>query len=170
MSDLKKLSETSPFGRELFALAIPRMQDFPEILVLPSPHFALFLAGDARKVPADVILNLAHSLINQGLAYCCFWGPDCKRMHDLFDHAVFEHEPDATEYSIVKTTWHEYESLDEALRFFISCTVAAEKYAGTCLSALAVAVGAKEWSAQIEERLADPMRLSKKTSQGGEQT
>ncbi len=165
MSDLKKLSETSPFGRELFALSITQIQDFPELLVLPGPHFALFLACDARELPADAIHGLARSLISQGLVYFCVWGPDCRRVHDIFDHAAFEHEPHAADSSTIKTTWHEYESLDEALWFFLNNTFAADRYAKSCLSAVAVSIGNEEWSAQINARLTDPLSLSKKTTQ-----
>lgn len=164
MTDLQKMSETGPFGRELFSLSVYRLKDFPELLALPSPHFVLFLACDARGVLGETIVTLANSLIKQGLTYFCTWGPDCKRVHDLFDQATLEYETQATDYSAIKTTWHEYESLDDALWFFLNNTFPAERYLSSCQSAVAVAVGKEDWSAKIEAVLANPLILSKAAS------
>lgn len=165
VTKIEKLGESRAFNRELFSLSLPRIEEFPDFLVLPSPHFALFLAWDARGAPAELIHRLSVSLIQQGLVYCCVWGPDSKRVHDIFDHAVFERDPHSTDYSNIPTTWHEYEKLDDALWFFLNNTFPAEKYAGTCLSGLAVAVANDQWVSQINARLADPMSLLKRAEQ-----
>ncbi|HEV8131539.1 MAG TPA: hypothetical protein VGQ81_09810 [Acidobacteriota bacterium] len=165
MTKVQKVGESSEFSRELFSLKLARIEEFPEFLVLPSPHFALFLAWDARDLPAEVIHRFAVSSIQQGLVYCCVWGPDSKRVHDIFDHVIFERDPQATDYSNIPTTWHEYEKLDDALWFFLNNTFPADKYANTCLSSLAVVVGNDQWVAQINTGLADPMTLLKRTEQ-----
>jgi hypothetical protein len=58
-----------------------------EGVVLPSAHTVLLIAADARGVPADMIRRAAEHLLQSGLTFVCVWGPDCERVHDIFDQA-----------------------------------------------------------------------------------
>jgi len=135
------------------------IDDFPKGLQLPSPHFALFLAWDARGVPGPTVVELAAIVLDRGLAYLCAWGPDCERVHDLFDEVGSRRDPGATEETVIMTTWHEDESLDESLWYFLNCALPAEAYLNSCKSWLAVCVGNDEWARTIEMRLANPENL-----------
>jgi hypothetical protein len=141
--------------KDLYFLELLRLDDWPTELRGLSPHFALFLACDASAVPDEAILMIARRTVEQGLAYLCAWGPECGRVHDLFDVACDERDPKPTDESVIITTWHSDDTLDEALWFFIHTAWPAADYEPNCQSWLAVAVGWPEWSSQILSRLAD---------------
>jgi hypothetical protein len=59
---------------------------------LPSKRFRLFVAADARAVNTDEIARFATDALDSGMVYCCTWGPDCERLHDIVDEVVVEDE------------------------------------------------------------------------------
>jgi hypothetical protein len=51
------------------------------------------------------------------------------------------------------TTWHKA-SLDDAVDFFLACTVRDKEFGPAgCASALAVVIGSVEWTNQIEQHI-----------------
>ena len=72
-------------------------------------RFVLFIGADASTASDYEITAYAQASVAAGCAYVCCWGPDCGRVHDLFDLAAI----DQTVYS----TWHDDERLVEALYF-----------------------------------------------------
>jgi hypothetical protein len=154
------LGSDSIFGRHLFHLGVQDLGDLPSSLSLPSKHFALLLAWDARGVPDQVIREFAQQLIDEGLRYLCAWGPECERVHDLFDQAVVEKDLDASGKSCVMTTWHDKEPLREALWYFLCCTCPDEAYANTCNTGLAISVRNDGWDREIVTALADPQSFN----------
>jgi len=113
-------------------------------IVPPSPHFGLLLAVDARPLDADRIGYLAEDLVGKGLAYLCAWGPDCERVHDIFDEIIVEMDPEQNK-GVILTTWHSKERLDEALWFFINSAFPNEAYEGTCHAWIVASIGCPEW-------------------------
>jgi hypothetical protein len=78
---------------------------------------ALFLATEETPSPVDVEA-LADYMIKSGLFWLSSWRPGCEAVHDTFD-AIDVHLHESEErYPVVMTTWHDHESLDEALWFF----------------------------------------------------
>ena len=116
--------------RHQFFLDLSRLGDWPKQLALPSRYFGLFLACDARAISDEAIVEVAGSLIEQGIVYLCSWGPDCERVHDLFDSVIVERNPNETEKSVILTTWHDGESLDEALWHFLNVAFPAQMIIG----------------------------------------
>ena len=105
MTQLRPLSVDTIFGRQLFHLSVRDIADLPPHLNLPSRHFALLLAWDAKEFSSKLISNLASRLADEGLAYLCTWGSDCERVHDVFDETLVERDIDAGVKSLVMTTW-----------------------------------------------------------------
>ncbi len=160
MAQPQLIGKESVFGRQLFHLGVRDISGLPPHLNLPSQHFALLLAWDARGVPNETIRGLARWLMDEGLAYLCAWGPDCKRVRHQFDlEDVGKKQVDADE-SFVVTTWHDDEPLDEVLWEFLYCTLPADDYIETCGSGLAMSVGNEEWAREIVEALSDPASFS----------
>src|SRR6185436_17512096 len=107
MGELIAYKAEAPFDRKLFSLSIPNLPSFPRKLELPSLNFVLLLACDARVIEASVIATFANSIIDQGIAYLCAWGPDCEPVHDIFDEVQVIRKIDKKgEYPHVMTTWH----------------------------------------------------------------
>jgi hypothetical protein len=114
---LKSLSE--------LAKSIPRTQ--PNLLVL--------LGCDARALRDVDILAALRQMFEQGIVYLCCWGSDCERVHDLADQLTLHQLGD----DLVLTTWHDDESLDEAIWFLIHCAEPAnEKVHSKCDQVVAI--------------------------------
>ena len=156
MKKLIAYKDEAPFERKLFSLSIPNLESFPLQLELPSRNFVLLLACDARKIEDSVITDFANSMIDRGIAYFCAWGADCERVHDLFDLAFVTREiEEERQLPHIMTTWHNDESLDEALWFMLFSAYPDEAFADTFGVDLAVSVGNDEWDTHIQKRLSN---------------
>lgn len=137
-----------------FALYSEFAADFESIanVALPSAQTILFLAVDARGIPSDVVGRIAERLLASGVVWVCVWGPDCERIHDIFDEVHVGDgliDPDFT----LMSTWHDNETLEEALRFFVDWATP-EEAKSPSVSHLAVAVGNTDWDAVVRRQLA----------------
>jgi hypothetical protein len=136
----------------LYSEHVPDFAALEEIS-LPSAHTVLLIAADARGVSTDVIASVAARLLSAGLIYICVWGPDCERVHDVFDEVYVGDgctEPDFT----LMSTWHDDESLDEAVWYFTQCAFPPDTEIEKT-SYVAVAVGRPDWAEVINTDLSD---------------
>jgi hypothetical protein len=85
-------------------------------------RFVCFCAMDARAMSADELGKFCSGLPQLGCAYLCTWGPDCQRVHDIMDEEIVGDNPPDTKWGDVMTTWHEKDSLEDALHFFLTYT------------------------------------------------
>ncbi|HTR43632.1 MAG TPA: hypothetical protein VMH87_18630, partial [Pseudomonadales bacterium] len=127
---------------------------------LPGHHFVAFVTADATRVDAIVLANFCRKLVQAGCVYFCAWGPDCERVHDIFDELIFNTDP------VIMTTWHDKESLDSALWFFLFSAFPDDGY-GTVQSEVAISIGNPAWGKQIRHNLADIESFDKKMLQEG---
>ncbi|HXB21104.1 MAG TPA: hypothetical protein VNV88_06975 [Candidatus Solibacter sp.] len=104
-----------------------------------SASFGLLVACDASKLSADLIGQVADKLYARGLSYLCTWGPDCERVHDVFDEAG------VISQQFAMTTWHDDEPLEEAAWFFINHAVPEKVEEHAWSDWIAVAVNNPEW-------------------------
>jgi hypothetical protein len=119
--------------------------------VMPSSrHFGLFLALDAGMIGAETIRRVAEDLLRQGLVCLCAWGPDCERVHDIFDEVDVAMDPEPNK-PVVMTTWHSDESLEEAVWFFVNSAFSDEAYAPTCRDWIFAPVANREWEKSIRD-------------------
>ena|ERR1700675_4601774 len=97
---------------------------WPPALQLPSVRFRLFVAADVDEVSTQAISDFAFSALRRGMVYFCSWGRGCERFHDIVDEAVLEDDMGERKFvgpragDVVMTTWHDRDSLEEALDFF----------------------------------------------------
>jgi hypothetical protein len=94
---------------------LARLADWPHSL-LPE---CLLLVMDAREVANDQLAALAGRLVERGLAMVCCAGPDCERVHDIFDASEVMLEIDGhlvrPADAVVMTSWHENEPFADSL-------------------------------------------------------
>jgi len=103
-------------GKSLHFLVTYRLEDFPSYLDLPSEHLALLLVYDAQNNIDLTIGSVAKTVVEEELRCVCTWGPACKRVRNLFENEGWSSGLDcADNETTVMTTWHEHETLDEAL-------------------------------------------------------
>ncbi len=155
MSQMQHLGHSETFGLELFSLSSSDFPSFPDSISVPTRHFVALLATDATDVDAAVLAEFSRKLLGSGCVYFCAWGPDCERVHDIFDEECIDVEP------VIMTTWHEEDSLDEALWFLVSRAFPDDGYQNTSRSALAISIGYPAWDEQIRRRLADVAALAR---------
>jgi hypothetical protein len=79
-------------------------------LPLTSKHF---------QIDDNALLAFARTIVTQGLATASIWGPDCERVHDKVDEAVILAGQNEDPESVMLMTWHDRETLEEALEFFL---------------------------------------------------
>ena len=104
--------------RELFLAHVAQLSEWP-LALGERPINALFIATE-RMPEADDVSALADHVISRGVFYVSCWGEGCEFVHDLFDEEDLRLHPpvEGQKYAVVMTTWHDDESLAEALEFF----------------------------------------------------
>jgi hypothetical protein len=137
------------------ALYSKRVADFEALgrLVLPSAQTVLLIVADSREVPVEEVARAAERLLAAGLIYVCVWGPDCERVHDIFDEV---HVGDGTvepEFTWM-STWHDDEPLEEAIWYFLQCASPPDGEMDG-MSDLAVTIGNDAWADRVERALSD---------------
>jgi hypothetical protein len=140
--------------RRLYVLALKRFEDWPDSIEVDAKHFTLLVAADAQHVASGSIERAAKVSLSSGAVYVCTWGPGCERTHDLFDK-VRDDEGEAA----IMTTWHQHESLKEALWFFLASTYPDEEFADTTGAAVAVVIDNSGWSSEIARGFKDSHAL-----------
>lgn len=132
-------------------IQLPQLE-WPTSTALPSSRFLLFVAADITDISADAISEFASAALSRGMVYFCAWGRDCGRFHDIVDEVVVEDElgerrfvgPTASD--VVMTTWHEKETLEEALDFFTSFAVPTDGFAADSSFRLVICVDNPDWA------------------------
>jgi hypothetical protein len=152
--------------RRLFSIHISTPGEFPANFVLPSSKFVCLLAWEAKGVPHDAIAALVEALLRAGASYFVCWGADCERVHDVIDEMVSVPGNDfgVPEEACIMTSWHDNESLGDAIWFFLYSTWPDDHYFDSTHAALAMSVGCTSWAGEIEAALDHPDDFIKSAS------
>jgi hypothetical protein len=120
-------------------LFISELASFEELerAELTAKPLTLFIAGDSRALSVNEIGRIAEKFLDQGLRYLCAWGPDCQRLHDIFDEVVVGDGTEPYDFEIM-TTRHEDDSFDEALWFFMNSANVDEEVPGAVSFAIRI--------------------------------
>jgi hypothetical protein len=159
-ASLELKAAEGPLDRQLFALEVSASSEVLGATQAVTPHFAVFLAWDATSVATEEISRLATLLHIRGLAYLCAFGPDCERVHDIFDEVELELDGARPSDSVIMTTWHNDESLEDALWFFVNSSFPDAVYAETCRTGIAVTIGNNKWASQVADYLSNLAKLN----------
>jgi hypothetical protein len=135
--------------RELYFIAASDFAALPESFGFLSAHFVVLLVADVTQIADQTLSSFARALLRAGCSYFCAWGPGCERAHDLFDQECLSTP------AVIMTTWHENESLDDALWFFLRTSWPDDAYFDTTRAAIAITIGSAEWAAHVERRIRD---------------
>jgi hypothetical protein len=99
---------------------------WPVALQIPMGRFRLFVAADTTATTTEALADFAYTSLKRGMVYFCAWGPSCKRFHDIVDEVIVEDALGERQFAgpkvgndTVMTTWHERDTLDEALDYFL---------------------------------------------------
>ncbi|MBK8276034.1 MAG: hypothetical protein IPK92_09340 [Nitrospira sp.] len=147
-------------GRQILSLAVPRLEQLPRDLGFNSHHCVLFLAIDATVLADEQLFSLVKWVMDQRAVYVCVWGPGCERVHDVIDEAIATLDRTESDETVIMTTWHDDESLEEALWFALNNAMPASAYSESCSVVIAVSIGSEQWGRKILVYLSNPDRLS----------
>ena len=137
---MERLGHDKALTRDLFLLEAGRVEDVPTLLKVPTARFVVLLVWDAADVPVEDVARLADTLLRAGCVYVCTWGDSCERVHDIVDEVHVAATLDAPDSTVVMTTWHAGESLDDALWFFLSLTHPYDAVAENCGSSVVICI------------------------------
>lgn len=105
-----------------------------------------------ENVATKDISAFAESALSAGMVYCCAWGQDCERLHDIVDEVIVQDAvfgdkrfvgPDSRD--TIMTTWHARHSLKEAVRFFKDAAVPTPGFLADSRFGVVVIVGNPKW-------------------------
>jgi hypothetical protein len=112
----------------------------------------LLVAADTEGSTVDVISNFAEAALIRGMTYFCAWGAGCSRFHDIVDEVIVGDELGAQRFAppgsedVVMTTWHNDQSLEEALDFFTTCAFPTDGYAENSGYRVVICLANSEWA------------------------
>lgn len=147
---LERMKDKEEPTRSYCVGGVDLLQGIPSALEAVSAKYCLFLALDATSINDEEIRRTAKMLLERGIAYFCVWGPECERVHDLFD---LERLPEEPRDRVVMTTWHSKESLSKALWFFEYCAEPADGFAADCRDWVAFSIANESWAQHIRTTL-----------------
>jgi hypothetical protein len=130
------------------------IENLPDKTTHSTANFGLFVALNANEIADDKILQSAKKLLSIGLACLCTWGPDCERVHDLFDVAARGINSELSGDDVIMTTWHSRESLEDALWFFVHAAIVTGKFEKTCKDWIIAPIANPEWEQLIRNKFA----------------
>lgn len=145
-------------AKTIYLIACSSISDLSSQLGSASKYFVLLLAMDARGADVSPISDVATQLLASGLVYLCAWGPDCERVHDIFDEAIVGREletnapPEIFDGTVI-TTWHSTESFKEALWFFVHSAFATESYEHDCKDWVIATIANPEWEQEVRRSI-----------------
>jgi hypothetical protein len=150
-------------AKQFAVIQLPELR-WPSSLPLSSRRFRLFVAADISDVSVDAVSDFASAALSKGMVYFCAWGRDCERFHDIVDEVIVKDDlgerkfvgPTASD--TVMTTWHDHESLEEALDFFATCAIPTDGLTVDSAFRLVICVGKQDW-AEIAKRFLQSAEL-----------
>jgi hypothetical protein len=158
MTEIRLVGESVAPDRGLYLASFSAVDEWPRTLRQITGPFVVFTAFDAEPLTDEELRRFARLLLDQGCVYSCSWGPDCHRMHTAFDLAAVDAEKEAERSADrVATTWHENESLDDALWYAVFAAHPDDAEARALL-----AVAGRTLLPEIESRLSDSQQWSKR--------
>ena len=102
---------------------------WPPALQLPSPRFRLFVAANVEEVSTKAISDFAFAALSRGMVYFAPGASGCERFHSIVDDVKLKDDLGERRFvgprvgDVVMTTWHDCDTLEEALEFFATCAV-----------------------------------------------
>ena len=156
-------------GRKLFSLRLATAAELPPRVDLQSPHFACLLAWDASHATTESVSALVERLLRSGASYFVCWGPGSERVEDTIDELVADPANDfgVPDESVIMTTSHASEPLEEALWFLLRSSWPEEHYVDSTRAALAISIGSLAWAQEISATFDDLQGFVQRVSTDG---
>jgi hypothetical protein len=132
---------------------------WPTTLNMPTKRFRLFVAADVTELSADALADFGRAARRNGMVYFCAWGHDCEKFHDIVDEVIANDYAAERKFAgptakdAVMTTWHDNETLEEALDYFSTLARPTEGLVPNSSYRVAICVGNPAWAAKAKKCL-----------------
>jgi hypothetical protein len=132
---------------------------WPTTLNLPTKRFRLFVAADVTELSANALADFGRSALRNGMVYFCAWGHDCEKFHDTVDEVIANDYAGERTFAgptakdTVMTTWHDNETLEEALDYFTTLALPTEGLVPNSSYRVAICVGNPAWAVKAKQSL-----------------
>lgn len=132
---------------------------WPTALNQPRKRFRLFVAADVTGLSANALADFARSALRSGMVLFCAWGHGCEKFHDIVDEVIADdyagerNFAGSTAKDTVMTTWHDDETIEEALHYFITLALPTEGLMPNSSYRMAICVGNSAWAAKAKQTL-----------------
>ncbi|MDA1015591.1 MAG: hypothetical protein O3A00_14205 [Planctomycetota bacterium] len=146
-------------GRELYVLDLLDADAVPSTFNTAGKYATILIAWDATNASPDAISSLARQLINAGGVYFCTWGADCERVHDIIDEEWVGNGFTTASDPTLMTTWHDDDSLADAIWFALYNAFPVDAYFDECRSVIAICIGRPDWATEFRLAFANPKRF-----------
>lgn len=90
------------------------------------PYVCLVVIAESI-LSGDEEMSLCRMILKSGSTYVCCAGIDCSRWHDSFDWAAMD-VMKPLDSDPVLTTWHETDSVEQIVDYFLRCTAFGASY------------------------------------------
>ena len=146
-------------AKKFAVIEIPKLE-WPPTLEVPSKRFRLFVAADVTRANTQAVSDFAFAALKRGMVYFCSWGPGCERFHDIVDEVMIGDDLTEQQFSgpstsdVVMTTWHDDETLEEALEYLVTCAVPSDGFTPDSDYRLVISVANQQCTAQAQKFLA----------------
>ena len=145
-------------AKDFSVIALAELK-WPTNLNLPTKRFRLFVAADVTELNADALADFAWAAVCSGMVYFCAWGRGFEKFHDAVDEVIANHCAGERRFTgptckdTVMTTWHDNETLEEALDFFSKLALPTEGLMPESSHRIAICVGNPAWAAKAKQSL-----------------
>ena len=150
---MKKADNNSNNPYPVFFDHVTKIRDVGSV-TFPTHYFTLLLCADFESCTVEDLSSLAKDLMETGNLYFCAWGPGCEKAHDIYDETFVLREIERGERLHVMTTWHENDSLADALWFLLYNAMVDDDQWEEC-STVVITVGNEEWRDEVANSLSD---------------
>lgn len=117
---------------------------------MPTKYFSILVCADFKKIHTADISWVEEKLLEKGNLYFCAWGNDCERAHDIYDEIIAVTDVQ----DLIMTTWHDDESIDDALWYVLYNAHLHDKKDDDC-STIIVSVDNPVWEENLLNNLSD---------------
>tara|TARA_R110002073_G_scaffold336374_1_gene532674 strand:+ start:179 stop:682 length:504 start_codon:yes stop_codon:yes gene_type:complete len=164
---LEHIGTDAENARELYVIDVTSPDHIPDVINFAGRFATFLLVWNSSETPFPVICHLARKLIDAGGVYFCTWGAGCERLHDLIDEEWVGDGTTPQPDNTLMTTWHDSDSLADAIWFAMYNAFPTGAYIDGCRSVVAICIDCPDFATEVRVAFDDPVTFNARIHNGG---
>jgi hypothetical protein len=161
--DIETFGNAGYSDRRLHLLELETPEALADHVLGFDRHCAVLVAWDALDTTRDTVVTLSQSLLDQGAVSICSWGRECQFVHEVLTETIVGPNPEIPRYPVsIMTTQHKRESFEEALWYFLWCSIPDDEFEASCSDALVLSIAQPAHAETARVALRAPDAFSEK--------